>query len=123
MATTARIHVADSGDVRVIRFLDRRLFDDPTVREAAEQVFAALPADGPIRLVLDFSAVEQVSSAMLGKLILLQRRTDTSRGMLRLCELNPTIQAVLRTTNLDRLFGIDRDVREAREVIERAAKS
>jgi anti-sigma B factor antagonist len=42
-------------------------------------------------------------------LIVLQRRVDASQGKLRLCELSKTVDAVMKTTNLDRLFGIDRD--------------
>jgi anti-sigma B factor antagonist len=115
MPALPRIRVQDVEGVPLIRFLDRRLFDDSIVREAADQLFAALPTDRPINLILDFTGVDQISSAMLGKLILLQRRVDASKGQLRLCELSPTIQTVLRTTNLDRLFAVDRDQRTARE--------
>ena len=38
-----------------------------------------------------------------------------SGGRLRICELSPTVRAVFRTSNLDRLFAIDRDRREALE--------
>jgi anti-sigma B factor antagonist len=47
----------------------------------------------------------------LSKLILIQRRVDGTRGKLRLCELSPVLQQVFRTSNLDRLFSIDRDQR------------
>jgi anti-sigma B factor antagonist len=116
MAATPRISLSEDDGVPVIRFLDRQLFDDSTVREVADQLFEALPRGGsPIALIVDFSGVDLVSSAMLGKLILLQRRVDSSGGKLRFCELNHTILGVLKTTNLERLFGIDRDRREARE--------
>lgn len=115
MAGPSRIRLEDADGIPVVRFTDRHLFDDRTVREAADQLFAALPNTGPIALIVDFSGVESVSSSLLGKLILLQRRVDASTGMLRLCELNDAIRAVLRTTNLDRLFTVARDRREARE--------
>ena len=114
MAVTPRIQVSDVDGVQVIRFTDRQLFDERTVREVADQILAALPNDGsPIRLVLDFTDVNLVSSTLLSKLILLQRRIDQSRGKLRLCEMSPIIQQVFRTSNLDRLFKIDRDLRTA----------
>jgi anti-sigma B factor antagonist len=75
-----------------------------------------LPNDGsPIRLVVDFSDVSLISSTFLSKLILLQRRIDATRGKLRLCEMTPIVQQVFRTSNLDRLFKIDRDQRTAIE--------
>jgi anti-sigma B factor antagonist len=112
MASTPRIGVREYDDVKVIRFHDRHLFDERTVRDVAEQIAAILPNDGsPIKLVLDFTDVALISSSLLSKLILLQRRVDASNGKLRLCEMSNVLQSVFRTSNLDRLFHIDRDLR------------
>lgn len=118
MATQTRIDIRDVDSVKVLRFTDRQVFDERTVREVADQIAAALPNDGnPIKVVLDFSEVGMISSSLLSKLILLQRRIDSTRGKLRLCEMSPVIQSVFRTSNLDRLFSINRDVREAIDAI------
>jgi anti-sigma B factor antagonist len=114
MAVTPRIQVQDTDGIKVVRFQDHQLFDERAVREIADQIAAALPNDGsPIRLVVDFSDVTLISSTFLSKLILLQRRIDGTNGKLRLCEMSPMIQQVFRTSNLDRLFKIDRDLRTA----------
>jgi anti-sigma B factor antagonist len=114
MASTPRIDVREIDGVKVIRFRDRHLFDERTVRDVAEQLAAVLPNDGsPIRLVLDFTDVALISSSFLSKLILLQRRVDASHGKMRLCEMSNVLQSVFRTSNLDRLFHIDRDQRTA----------
>jgi anti-sigma B factor antagonist len=116
MAATPRIQIHETDGVKVVRFHDHQLFDERTVREVADEIAAALPNDGsPIRLILDFSDVSLISSSLLSKLILLQRRVDGTRGKLRLCEMSPVIQQVFRTANLDRLFSIDRDQRAATE--------
>jgi anti-sigma B factor antagonist len=116
MSVTPRIQVQETDGVKVVRFQDHHLFDERTVREAAEQIAAILPNDGsPIRLVIDFSDVNLISSTFLSKLILLQRRIDATHGKLRLCELSSVLQQVFRTSNLDRLFKIDRDQRVAIE--------
>jgi anti-sigma B factor antagonist len=110
MPVTPRVEVIESDSARVVTFKDRMVFDDRTVREVGEQIGAALPNDGsPLRVVLDFTGVDLISSSLLGKLILLQRRIDSTGGRLRLCELSPTVHAVFRTSNLDRLFALDRD--------------
>ena len=110
MAVPTRIRVHDTDGIKVVRFEDHQLFDERTVRELSDQIAAALPNDGsPIRLVVDFSDVSLISSTFLSKLILLQRRIDGTRGKLRLCEMSPMIEQVFRTSNLDRLFKIDRD--------------
>jgi anti-sigma B factor antagonist len=116
MAVTPRIQVNEVDGVQVIKFTDRQLFDERTVREVADQILAALPNDGsPIRVILDFTDINLVSSTLLSKLILLQRRVASSNGKLRLCEMSPVIQQVFRTANLDRLFSIDRDQRASLE--------
>jgi anti-sigma B factor antagonist len=113
-STTSRLDVREIDGVKVVRFHDRQLFDERTVRDVADQIASILPNDGnPIRLVLDFSDVTLISSSLLSKLILFQRRVDGSRGKLRLCEMSPVLQQVFRTSNLDRLFSIDRDQRTA----------
>jgi anti-sigma B factor antagonist len=114
MSATTRIQVTEPDGIKVVRFQDHQLFDERTVREIADQIAEALPNDGsPIRLVVDFSEVSLISSTFLSKLILLQRRIDATRGKMRLCEMTPIIQQVFRTSNLDRLFKIDRDQRTA----------
>jgi anti-sigma B factor antagonist len=118
-ASTPRLIVHEVEGVKVIRFQDRQLFDERTVREVSEQIMSIVPNDGtPIKLILDFMDVSLISSSMLSKLILLQRRVDGSRGRLRLCEMSPVIQQVFRTSNLDRLFHIDRDQRAALSAFE-----
>jgi anti-sigma B factor antagonist len=112
MPTSTHIDARDVDGVKVIRFHERQLFDERTVREVSEQIAAVLPNDGtPIKVVIDFTDVALISSSMLSKLILLQRRVDASHGKMRLCEMSPVVQSVFRTSNLDRLFTIDRDQR------------
>ncbi len=114
MPPVERIDMTEDGEVRVVRFHDRQLFDERVVHEVAEQIAVRLPNDGtPINLILNFADVGLISSTLLSKLVLLQRRVDASRGKMRLCELSPVLEQVFHTSHLDRLFGIDRDLRTA----------
>ena len=114
MSATTRIQVNDptgsrSSVFRIISFSTSERFARSPIRSPKR-----CPNDGsPIRLVVDFSDVSLISSTFLSKLILLQRRIDATRGKMRLCEMTPMIQQVFRTSNLDRLFKIDRDQRTA----------
>jgi anti-sigma B factor antagonist len=114
------VKVRDEGSVRIIRFQDRALTDEATIRNVGDQLAAALPRSGPSSVILDFSGVETISSMMVGKLIALQRRVDNQHGQLRLCELSDPVRNVFRTSNLDRLFALDRDLRQSREALEGA---
>src|SRR3954465_13559656 len=114
MTTTPRIDVREIDGLRVVRFHDHHLFDERTVRDVADQISACLPNDGsPIRLVLDFTRRALISSSLLSKLILLQRRVDASPGKLRLCEMSNVVESVFKTSNLDRLSAIEGDQKNA----------
>jgi HptB-dependent secretion and biofilm anti anti-sigma factor len=60
-----------------------------------------------MRLVLDFSEVECVSSAALGRLISLKRRVGALRGQLVLRAVHPDVLDVLRVTRLDQFFTVE----------------
>ncbi len=116
MPAPSRIAVDDLDGVPVVRFLDRQLYDDRTVREVGDALMSTATANpGPFRLILDFSGVTMISSALIGRLVLLQRKADASGGTLRLCDLGKPVFDALKTTNLDRILKIARDRREARE--------
>ena len=117
MPAPARIAVQEEPGLRIIQFQDRRLFDDATVRDVFDQLAGALPRNASTAVILDFVNVETLSSSMLGKLILIQRKMDGMKARLRLCEMNNTVRMVFRSTNLDRLFRIDRDVNESRDAL------
>lgn len=117
MPTSPRLDMQSEPGLRVVRFASSRIYDDAVVREVFEQLSAVVPPNAETALVLDFSNVEMISSSMLGKLIPLQRRVDQQQGKLRLCGMSGTVRSVFRTTNLDRLFKIDRDLAESREAL------
>jgi anti-sigma B factor antagonist len=115
MATPRRIILEDEDGVPVVRFLDRNLLDETIVRAIHEQIDASLRPGEPIGLILDFSNVSMVSSAFIGRIVVLHNRAGASKGLLVMCELGPAVRDTFRTTNLDRVLKIGRDRREARE--------
>ena len=115
MPMPRRITLEEEDGVPIVRFLDRNLLDETIVRAIHEQIDAGLRPGEPIRLILDFSNVSMVSSAFIGRIVLLHRRASESGGLLLLCELGPAVRDAFRTTNLDRVLKITRTRREARE--------
>lgn len=113
MPSTQRVRVTDQNGVRVLSFVESRLFDDLVVRETGEQLLAAVPRAKPGPVVVDFSNVELLSSSMLVKFVVLMRQMQSMQQPLRLCEMSSNLRKVFRTSNLDRLFAIDRDLTES----------
>jgi anti-sigma B factor antagonist len=73
------------------------LFDD--LLELAQE-------SGQPHLYLDFGAVESLSSAVLGRLILLDRRLRDAGGRLTLFSLNPQVKELLYCCHLTDLLDV-----------------
>lgn len=71
---TRRLEIEEVGDVTVAKFIDKKILDEGNIQIIGNQLFALLEEDGRLKIVLDFSNVEYLSSAALGKLITMDKR-------------------------------------------------
>ncbi len=94
--------------VTVVRFMVRRMLDAACVDARITEITASPPMDGP-DTVLDFSRVEFISSAVLNKLIVLDRAIESLGGKLVVCGLSPSIRDLLSMTRLDQMFRVATD--------------
>ncbi len=102
-----RIEVSESAQVKVIRFKDQKIIDPETIQELGEELFSLVGEDDkPQKFVLNFSQVEFLSSAALGKLITFEKKAKRSGADLILTNIAPEIFQVFTITNLDKLFKI-----------------
>lgn len=101
-----RLKVEIVIDVAVVTFLDKRILDEPTIQAIAEQLFSLVEQDARRKLLLDFTGVEYMSSAALGKLINLHKKLQTLKGQLAMCNVVPQIYEVFAITKLDKIFKI-----------------
>ncbi|MCG6158072.1 STAS domain-containing protein [Rubinisphaera margarita] len=106
MATGRRIDVEEVGDVTIATFVDRKILDENNIQQIGSQLFALVEEDGRKRIILDFSNVEYLSSAALGKLITMDKKVKGAGGKLRLCAIRPDIYEVFAITKLNKLFDI-----------------
>ena len=100
------LKVTQVGDVSVVNFLAKRILDEPTIQAIAEQLFSLVEQDGKTKLLLNFSGVEYMSSAALGKLINLHKKLTALKGKLAMCNVIPQIFEVFAITKLDKIFKI-----------------
>jgi anti-sigma B factor antagonist len=106
-----RLDIEDVGDVTVARFVDKKILDENNIQVIGTQLYGLIEQDGRRKIVLDFSNVEYLSSAALGKLITLNNKVKSAKGKLRLCGIRPDIYEVFAITKLNTVFDIkpDRD--------------
>ena len=108
-----RLDIEEVGDVTVARFIDKKILDEGNIQIIGNQLFGLVEDDGRQKIVLDFSNVEYLSSAALGKLITMDKKVKASKGRLRLCSVRPDIYEVFAITKLNKLFDMHEDQEKA----------
>ncbi len=104
-----RIQPVKKGNVHIVVFKDKKILDDTVLDEIKTEVNRLMGnAAGP-DMLLDFTNVEFMSSAMLGLLGQLHRKISAGQGRLKMCGIRPEIFQVFKLTNLDKLFKIHPD--------------
>jgi len=106
MAKLRRIEVSESSNVTVVRFKDQKIIDPEAIYELGEELFDLVEKNDRPKLVLNFSNVEFLSSAALGKLITFEKRVKRGGAELILTNIAPEIYQVFAITNLNKLFNI-----------------
>lgn len=103
---TRRLDLEEVGDVTVAKFTDKKILDEGNIQIIGNQLFALIEEDGRKKIVLDFSNVEYLSSAALGKLITMDKKVKAAKGKLRLCNIRADIYEVFAITKLNKLFDM-----------------
>lgn len=86
---------------------------DTNTAPDAEAKLNELIADGAEKLIIDFSALDYISSAGLRVLLATAKKLKAVGGTLRLYGLNPTVQEVFDISGFSTIFSIFNSEAEA----------
>jgi anti-anti-sigma factor len=103
----------DRGDVTVVRVKLPTLRDDGETHDLFKQIYLVIDGMKRHKVVLSLAAVEYMASMALGKLVMLNRKTQSAGGGLVLCQLTPTAREILELTHLTDLLTITDDEEQA----------
>jgi anti-sigma B factor antagonist len=92
--------------VTVAKFTDKKILDESNIQIIGNQMFSLIDDDHRTKIVLDFTNVEYLSSAALGKLITMDKKAKAAGAKLKLCSIRSDIKEVFKITRLDKLFQI-----------------
>ena len=101
----------DDG-ILIVKFKDNKILDDARIQQiGAELLECATQAAqvDPKRIVVNFDGVNFMGSAMIGKLVLLNRQCTTHGVALKMCNISKNIAEVFKITRLNRVFEIHKD--------------
>lgn len=110
-----RISIYYTQNATIITLTDEKILDDEDIKALEDSIMPLI--DGPINLVVDFSNVRFLSSAVLGLLIRISKRINENKGQLRLCSINPRIYDIFKITRLDEIFEIYPDAKKAMQTL------
>jgi anti-sigma B factor antagonist len=101
--------------ILTVIFDDERILDETKLEEVARDLMEKLNATTEERVILDFRKVKFMSSAMLGKLVQIHKKSKEFKVHLKLAAIAPEIRTVFKITKLDKLFEIEDDEVSARK--------
>jgi anti-sigma B factor antagonist len=101
----AEIFSQHKDGVLLAKFTAAKIVDDVLIAHIGRELLElADQADG--KMVLDFESVQFMSSSMIGKIVLLNKKCKKTQTAIKMCNISSAIMEVFEITRLDKLFDI-----------------
>ena len=101
------------GDVTVVSFQDAQILDEVKIQQISDELNQVAERVANGKLLLNFTDVKFMSSAVLGKLNNLNKKCKANGATLKLCNISPDIMQVFKITKLNKVFSIYESEEEA----------
>jgi anti-sigma B factor antagonist len=102
-----------NGEVLVVYFSETRILDDGKIQQLGEELVKFVDKTEHAKLLVNFQNVRFMCSAMLGKLMVLNKKCKAANVSLKLCNISKDIMEVFRLTNLNKILEIHADEADA----------
>ena len=109
------IQSASKDGILTIQIQDERLVDPAQLTRLFDDLDLALSKSTEDRVIVDFTPVDFMASAALGKLVQFNKKTGQYKAKLKLCGINSQIFEVFKITRLNKVFDIAADEATARK--------
>lgn len=95
-----------NGQVRVVYLAEHRIVDQAKIDEIGDLLQKELDKAEHGKMLINFEGVKFMGSAMLGKLISLNKKAKEAKVDLKLSNIDPQIMQVFKLTRLDKVLDI-----------------
>jgi len=102
----AALNTTKVEDVLIVYFTDSSILDESTMQSLGRDLMACVEKCEDQRLLLNFESVRYMSSAMLGKLVALNKKCKEAEVTLKMCNIDKDIMLVFQMTKLHKVFDI-----------------
>ncbi|MEO1525964.1 MAG: STAS domain-containing protein [Planctomycetota bacterium] len=100
-------------DVLIVGFMDSKILDSQRIEQVGKELQDVVPKAVDKKLLLNFNGVSFMSSAMITKLVMLNKGCKAQGVALKFCEVSPNVLEVFKITKLNKLFDIQTTEEEA----------
>lgn len=107
------------GPVMVITIMKDRITEMSDIRDMGDELMSKLELQEKPSILLDFSKVTYLPSAMIGKLTAMHKKATTYKGKVKLCAISSGVMQIFKITRLDKVFEIFPDQNAALNSFER----
>ena len=107
------INSKTEGDILIAYFTDGRILDEAKIQQIGSGLMDLIPQCTSKRMLLNFANVSFMSSAMIGKIILVNKKCKEAGIDLRLCEISDGIMEIFKMMKLQKVLNIQKDEAKA----------
>ncbi len=95
-----------NGGVVVVTIDREKILEEKDIISLEETLNPIIEENDPLRMVVDFSKVEYLSSSVLGLLIRVNNIIKDRGGSMCLCNISSRIFGIFKITRLDKVFRV-----------------
>ena len=103
-----RSQETDEGVV-VITFTDAKILDEAKIQQIGKELMTHTTTTPNGKLLLNFTGVAFMSSAMIGKLVLMHKKCKNAEIKMKVCNISDNVMEVFKITRLHKVFDIQKD--------------
>ncbi len=101
---TVGVEITSEGSAAVVTFKSASISDVEGIAAASKQIKGFIDENQPNSLIFDFGGVKFFSSQVLGLLLDIRAKLETSKGEVVISAINPQLHRVFKITSLDKIF-------------------
>ncbi len=114
MSDTKPVVAVNYNSGVVVVTIDReKILEEKDIQSLEETINPIIEENDPLRMVIDFSKVEYLSSSVLGLLIRVNNIIKERGGSMCLCNISSRIYGIFKITRLDKVFHVFDKTEEA----------
>jgi anti-sigma B factor antagonist len=107
--SVAAIEQREEGNVLVVSFKDFKILDEQRIAEIGYELTTLVGQTPAGRMLVNFEGVTFMSSAMIGKIIQLNKNCKDKSVDLRLCSISANVMEVFKLMRLNKVLNIQKD--------------